>query len=234
MSVYEQQPFATSFVNSSSTLRRERLEKLHKARLYLCTDARLSRGDLESFLDEAYSGGVDIIQLRDKKISVQQELAALEVLKKVARRHDKLFAVNDRADIAALMGADIFHRGQDDLSAVQARRLLGADVLVGASTHGVSQGQEAATDKNIDYFACGPVWPTPTKPGRAATGVEYLEQVAQFAGQKPWFAIGGVNVDTVSEVCQAGASRIVVVRALTEATDVRSAAKQLKGALEVV
>lgn len=211
--------------------REARGELLNAARLYLCTDSRADRGDLEEFLDAAYAGGVDIIQLRDKKISAAEEIAALLILKRVAARHGKLFAVNDRADIAALVGADVFHVGQDDLSPAQARELLGPDVIIGRSTHAPGQADEAIDNPEVDYFACGPVWETPTKPGRAAAGLGYLRYVAGKNPAKPWFAIGGVNPETCPQVVDAGAYRIVVVRAITEAADARQAAQRLVAAL---
>ena len=211
--------------------REARVELLHGARLYLCTDSRSDRGDLEEFLDAAYAGGVDIIQLRDKKISAAEEIAALLILKRTAARHGKLFAVNDRADIAALVGADVFHVGQDDLSPAQARILLGPDVIIGRSTHAPGQADEAIDNPEVDYFACGPVWETPTKPGRAAAGLGYLSYVAGKNPAKPWFAIGGVNPETCPQVKDAGAQRIVVVRAITEAADARQAARRLVQAL---
>lgn len=216
---------------SPAAVRRRRMEKLRDSALYLCTDARVEQGDLAEFLTQAFEGGVDIIQLRDKKISAADEIAALELLKSLAEKYDRLFAVNDRADIALLVGADIFHVGQDDLTPAQARSLLGEGVLIGRSTHSPAQAQEAMDNSEVDYFACGPVWETPTKPGRAATGTEYLQYVADSQTEKPWFAIGGVNLDTAAEVVDAGASRIVVVRALTEASEVATTATALREAL---
>src|SRR5699024_2425852 len=124
------------------------------------------------FLDAAYANGVDIIQLRDKRLEAREEIEALEILAETAGRHGKLFAVNDRADVAALVGADVFHVGQGDLSSDQARTLLGPDVIMGTSTHGIGQAETADADENIDYFCVGPVWETPTKPGRPAVGLD--------------------------------------------------------------
>lgn len=218
-------------VIDSSYTRKERLEQLAGARLYLCTDARTEQGDLKQFLTDAFIGGVDIIQLRDKSLSVEQELQALDILKKVARETGKLFAVNDRADIAALIGADIFHMGQTDLKPEQARRLLGSDVLLGLSTHTSAQGFAALAHPEVDYFACGPVWETPTKPGRPAAGLDYINYIAGLQPHKPWFAIGSINHETLPQVVQAGAQRIVVVRALTQSTDPFAAASQLRQGL---
>lgn len=211
--------------------RAQRQRALAEARLYLCTDARRRQGDLPEFLDAAYAGGVDIIQLRDKALEAREEIAALEVLKAAARRHGRLFSVNDRADVALLVGADVFHVGQGDLTSAQARRVLGPDVLLGRSTHSVDQALAAEADPEIDYFCLGPVWETPTKPGRPAVGLEPLTTIAGRVAT-PWFAIGGIaSGQRLDAVRQAGAERIVVVRALTDAADPAAAAAQLRGEL---
>ena len=145
------------------------------ARLYLCTDARRDRGDFEDFVDAAFAGGVDIIQLRDKSLEASEELELLEVLHTAAQRHGRLWAVNDRADIASLSGAPVFHVGQKDISLDAARGFLGKDAVVGLSTHSPKQVDAAIAAapgrKGLDYFCVGPVWATPTKPGRAAVGL---------------------------------------------------------------
>lgn len=200
---------------------------LQSARLYLCTDARTQQGDFADFLRASYAGGVDIIQLRDKSIEAAQELELLEVLKSVAQEFGKVWAVNDRADIASLSGAPVFHIGQKDLPLPAARSLVGPAVSMGLSSHDLAQVSAAATDPNADYFCVGPLWATPTKPGRAAVGLSLLEHAASLGTSKPWFAIGGVDLSNVDQVVAAGASRIVVVRAITEAQDPTSAAQEL-------
>jgi thiamine-phosphate pyrophosphorylase len=219
-------------------LRRSRTEKLAAARLYLCTDARLEQDDLEEFLHAAYSGGADIVQLRDKALDTDAEIEALQVLARVAAQHEKLFAVNDRADVAALVGADVFHTGQHDLSPAQARSLLGPDVLIGRSTHDLGQARTALEDPDVDYFCTGPVWETPTKPGRTATGLRFLREVADLSAgapaavTKPWFAIGGIDGTRLPAVLGAGATRAVVVRALTTSADPHDTADRLRRGLD--
>lgn len=201
--------------------------RLADARLYLCTDARAARGDLAEFADAALRGGVDIIQLRDKGIEARQELAALEVLADACRRHGKLLAVNDRADIAYAAGADVLHLGQDDLPVPAARALLGGDVLIGRSCHAEAEVDAAAVEPGADYFCTGPVWPTPTKPGRPAPGLGLVRHAAALGTPRPWFAIGGIDLTNLSDVLDAGARRIVVVRAITDAPDPYEAAAAL-------
>lgn len=210
-------------------------QRLADARLYLCTDARSERGDLAEFADAALAGGVDIIQLRDKTngvpLEAAQEIAALETLAEACERHDTLLAVNDRADIALSLDADILHLGQDDIPVSLARRILGDDVVIGRSTHSVVEARAAADEPGVDYFCTGPCWPTPTKPGRPAPGLDLVQATADAAPRRPWFAIGGIDEQRLPDVLAAGARRVVVVRAITEADDPRAAAERLSRAL---
>ncbi|MFF2344350.1 thiamine phosphate synthase [Pseudarthrobacter sp. NPDC058119] len=215
-------------------------DALKAARLYLCTDARTARGDFAEFVDAAFAGGVDIIQLRDKTIEAAEELDLLAALKETAVRHGKLWAVNDRADIAVLSGAPVFHIGQKDLPLAAARTLVNGNAAIGLSSHTTGQVDAAleATGgpSGLDYFCVGPVWATPTKPGRAAVGPELVKYAAGASAQAgdpvPWFAIGGIDLGNVREVVEASARRIVVVRAITEAPDPAAAAASLLGALD--
>jgi thiamine-phosphate pyrophosphorylase len=231
---------ADAFINAEGSA------GLHAARLYLCTDARRGRGDFEQFVDAAFAGGVDIIQLRDKSIEAAEELELLAVLKEAAVRHGRLWAVNDRADIAVLSGAPVFHIGQKDLPLKAARTLLNGNAAIGLSSHSPEQVDAAlaaaAGPAALDYFCVGPLWATPTKPGRAAVGLDLVKYAAAAAagakgqgqsdGGVPWFAIGGIDHSNVEQVVAAGASRIVVVRAITEADDPAAAAASLLGTLD--
>ncbi|WP_426978809.1 thiamine phosphate synthase [Pseudarthrobacter sp. O4] len=226
------------------------------ARLYLCTDARKDRGDFEAFVDAAFAGGVDIIQLRDKSLEAAEELELLTVLHQSAHRHGRLWAVNDRADLASLSGAPVFHIGQKDIPLDAARGFLGKDTVIGLSTHSPEQVDAAIASSpgrsGLDYFCVGPVWATPTKPGRAAVGLELVRYAAEairraeaaapgkvdgavnsrVKGVVPWFAIGGIDLGNVEQVVEAGARRIVVVRAITEADDPADAARALLASLD--
>jgi thiamine-phosphate pyrophosphorylase len=204
---------------------------LREARLYLCTDGRRDRGDLAEFLDAALGGGVDIVQLREKGLEARDELALLGVVADAARKHGALWAVNDRADLALAAGADVLHLGQDDLPVPVARRIVGAGPLVGRSTHDRAQVDAADAEPGVDYFCVGPTWPTPTKPDRPAPGLDLLRHAAA-AATRPWFAIGGIDLDRLDEVVEAGARRVVVVRAITGADDPAAAAKAFRSRLE--
>jgi thiamine-phosphate pyrophosphorylase len=207
--------------------------RLAEARLYLCTDARERQGDLAELLDAALAGGVDIIQLRQKGLEARAELAALEVFADAAARHGALFAVNDRADLAYAGRADVLHLGQDDLPVSDARWLIGSGPLIGRSTHDRTQVDDADAEDGVDYFCVGPTWPTPTKPGRPAPGLALLRYAAARA-RRPWFAIGGIDLDRLDEVLEAGATRVVVVRVITEADDPGAAAAALAARLGAI
>jgi thiamine-phosphate pyrophosphorylase len=149
------------------------------------------------------------------------------VLRAAADRHGALFAVNDRADVALAGAADVLHLGQDDLPLPWARRVLGQEVLLGRSTHDLHQARQAAGEP-WDYLAVGPVWPTATKPGRPAVGTALVQAVADLAPPMPWFAIGGIDPHNLTQVTAAGATRVVVVRAITDAPDPAAATHDLR------
>jgi len=204
---------------------------LAAARLYLCTDARQGQGDLAGFLDAVLGSGVDIVQLREKGLEAGQELSLLEVFRAGCDRHGALLAVNDRADVAYACGADVLHLGQDYLPAPVARQILGAGPLIGLSTHAASEAAAASVDGAADYFCAGPVWPTPTKPGRPAAGLGLVRYAAALGTSRPWFAIGGIGEANLGEVLDAGASRVVVVRAITGSDEPGQAAARLAARL---
>ena len=205
--------------------------RLAEARLYLCTDARERQGDLSWFLQDVLSNGVDIIQLRQKDLEAREELRYLEMFKKACAAHGALLAVNDRADVAEVAGADVLHLGQGDLWSRDARGIIGPEPLIGLSSHAEAETLAASTEPAADYFCTGPVWPTPTKPGRPAPGLPLVRYVAGLRTARPWFAIGGIDETNLDEVLAAGATRIVVVRAITEADEPGAAAARLAARL---
>jgi thiamine-phosphate pyrophosphorylase len=206
-----------------------RRERLRRARLYFVTDVRPG---LEELLAAALAGGVDMVQLRDKTASDAELMRAAVVFRRVCDEHGALFWLNDRPDLAVACAADGVHVGQDDLAPAAAARLAGQGVLLGLSTHSSEQLDAALAAGEADQLSVGPVWETPTKEGRAAAGLDYVRYAAGVAGDRPWFAIGGIDLDNVREVIAAGASRIVVVRAIRDAPDPRAAAAALREALE--
>ena len=210
----------------------ERRARLAAAQLYLVCGAAGDGRDLRAFLDAALRGGVDIVQLREKDPSFGDKaiLAAARAFRDACDAHGALFVLNDRPDLAAATHADGVHVGQDDMPVAEARSLVGEDVLLGRSTHTPEQVEDA-TVADVDYFAVGPVHATPTKPGRPAVGLELVRHAASAPRAVPWFAIGGIDRSNVGAVGAAGATRIVVVRALTDADDPEATARALRGAL---
>jgi thiamine-phosphate pyrophosphorylase len=210
--------------------------RLRLARLYLCTDARERQGDLADFLAAAFTGGVDIVQIRQKSMAPEAELAALEVARRAAAPHSGIVCVNDSAELAGRFSADMLHLGQTDGKAAKARKQLHDWALVGRSTHDPKQTDQAIGDEAVDYFCVGPVYATPTKPEYRPAGLELVRYAAQRAPvfaleSKPWFAIGGISLANLDEVIEAGARRVCVVRAITEASDPAEAARRLRAKL---
>ena len=199
----------------------DRRQRLRTARLYLVCDDHP-----DEFLNAALDGGVDIVQLRIKDGSDAEVLAAARRFARACRRHQALFILNDRPDLVGAAAADGVHVGQDDLSPAQAREIVGHERLVGLSTHSPEQ-VDAAGGAPVDYIGVGPVHATPTKPGRPPVGLE-LVRYAATAAPAPFFAIGGISSANAADVRDAGATRIAVVRALTDAADPRSTAAELR------
>ena len=205
----------------------DRHERLRSARLYLVCDEQP-----DDFLAAVLGAGVDIVQLRMKDAGDREIVAAARRFARIASEHGALFILNDRPDLVAETGADGVHVGQDDLDVVVAREVVGPDRIVGLSTHSPSQ-IDAAGGVPVDYIGVGPVHATPTKPGRPAVGLELVRYAADHAGV-PWFAIGGISPANVVAVREAGAERVAVVRALTEAPDPARAARTLREAVSEV
>jgi thiamine-phosphate pyrophosphorylase len=201
-----------------------RRERLARSRLYVVTGARPDHGDLEAFLDAILGAGTDIVQLREKEAEAGDLLRWGAIFRGAAERHSALFVVNDRPDVAVALGADGVHLGQGDLPPEVTRRLVGQDVLIGLSTHG--DDQLRAASPRADYVCIGPIYETPTKAGRPAVGLEPV-RTAALHERRPWFVIGGIDATTLPAVTEAGARRVVVVRAVTEAADPAGAVRAL-------
>jgi thiamine-phosphate pyrophosphorylase len=175
---------------------------------------------------------VDIVQLRDRSLDDAGVLEAAQAFRAAADATGCSFVLNDRPDLAARCGADGVHVGQDDVTPAEARAILGAGAVIGLSTHTPEQLAAAAADPDVDYASVGPVWETPTKPGRPAAGMAYVRHAAKHDPGKPWFAIGGVAPDNLADVLQAGAQRVVVVRAIRDAADPVAVVRELRKALD--
>lgn len=207
--------------------------QLERSRLYLVCEAGDDPRALERLLEAALAGGVDLIQLRDKDADDERLIEAAPAFRAAADRHGALFVINDRPDLVPACDADGVHVGQDDPPVADARRLAGPDALVGLSTHAAEQlraADGATGDERPDYISVGPVWETPTKPGRPAAGLEYVELAADEA-ELPWFAIGGIGPGNLAAVVAAGATRVVVVRAIRDSEDPEAVAAALSAGL---
>jgi thiamine-phosphate pyrophosphorylase len=201
-----------------------RSEQLAGAHLYLVCDE-----PSDALLAEVLSAGVDMVQLRMKTAGDDGILHAAERVAATCRRHGALFILNDRPDLVAAAGADGVHVGQDDLGVAQARAIVGAERIVGLSTHTPAQ-IDAALRSGADYIGVGPVHETPTKPGRSAVGTDLVAYAAAHC-TIPFFAIGGISPSNMGEVVRAGAQRVAVVRALTQAERPADVARELRAAM---
>jgi thiamine-phosphate pyrophosphorylase len=210
-------------VDSSETDRRARLQDAH---LYFVAD----RAGLERALEGALRGGADLVQLRDKDASDEEIGAAAAWTRERCAAYGALFILNDRPDLAVAVGADGVHVGQDDMPVAEARAIVGAERIVGLSTHSIEQA-DAGARSGADYIAVGPVHATPTKEGRPPIGLEPVRHAAAHVSGLPWFAIGGIDRQTVGAVVAAGARRAVVVRAIAQAEDPEAATRDLRAAL---
>lgn len=212
--------------------------RLQGARLYLVTPAAPAAGPLDDFLPRVLEAGVDVVQLREKDMEARPLLRAAEVVRRRTLELGALFVVNDRVDLALAAGADGVHLGQNDLSPDQARRQAGPGMLIGLSTHAPAE-VTAAWGSEADYIGVGPVHATPTKPGRPPVGLDLVRFAARPPDHLldpvqslPFFAIGGIDASTLPDVLAAGATRVCVLRALTESADPARAARELRAMLE--
>jgi thiamine-phosphate pyrophosphorylase len=203
--------------------------QLERVRLYLITDARPALQPFEAFLEAAVAGGVGMVQLRDRELDDAELLRTAIRGVRICAPLGVPFIINDRADIAALAGADGVHLGQCDIPPSLARRIVGDDAIVGLSTHSPEQIQTAETEA-VDYVGVGPIHATPTKPGRPAVGAELVHYAAAHCS-RPFFAIGGLEPANVSEVVAAGGRAVSVLRWVTQARDPQAAAREMVDAL---
>jgi len=207
-----------------------RAARLAAARLYLVTGAEPAHGDLPDLLRAAAAGGVDVVQLREKDLPDEDLASVAHAARILCDVLGVVFVVNDRPHVALEVGAHGVHVGQEDMPPERVRELVGEQMLIGLSTH--APGEVAAADPSlIDYIGVGPVHETPTKPGRPAVGTELVRYAAAHA-RLPFFAIGGLDAGNVGEVLDAGASRVCVLRAISDAEDPRAAAAELVAAIE--
>jgi thiamine-phosphate diphosphorylase len=207
-----------------------RRQRLRWARLYFVSDALPRGNDPELLLNAAMAAGAGMVELRDREHPKSVIERSGRTFRRLADTYSALFIVNDDPYLAIELNADGVHVGQDDIGPAEARRIMGPDAIIGLSTHSGEQ-IEAAAGEPVDYISVGPIWETPTKQGRPATGLELVRTAAEVTAV-PWFAIGGINPGNVGEVVAAGAERICVVRAIRDAEDPRAATAALFDAVD--
>jgi thiamine-phosphate pyrophosphorylase len=213
--------------DSIGPLRRERLRT---ARLYFVCDARPHGADPEPLLTAALNGGVDMVELREKDLERRTIERSAATFRRLCDTYSALFLVNDDPGLAVSVRADGLHLGQDDMPVAEARGRLGPDAIIGLSTH--SEEQIAAA-QGADYVSVGPIWETPTKPGRPAVGLDLVRHAAEKTAL-PFFAIGGIDLGNVEQVVRAGATRLCVVRAIRDAENPGAAAASLRRAFAAI
>jgi thiamine-phosphate pyrophosphorylase len=205
-----------------------RRARLARSRLYVVLEARPHGGDPSGLLDAALRGGVDVVQLRDKELPDDELVRAAEPFTLACAAHGALFVLNDRPELVEQCGADGVHVGQGDASVAEARRVVGTERLVGLSAS--TRAELAAASADADYLGVGAIFGTPTKPDAEIGGLE-LVRAARELLRVPWFAIGGVELDTVEAIVAAGAPGVAVVRAIRDAQDPETAARTLRALL---
>jgi thiamine-phosphate pyrophosphorylase len=224
---------AASYRSTNGTIRSAAVDgtarraRLARSRLYLVLEARPHGQDPSGLLDAALRGGVDVVQLRDKELADDDLVAAAEPFRRACDEHGALFILNDRPELVERCGADGVHVGQADASVADARSAVGAERIVGLSVSTLAE--LAAVGGGADYLGVGAVFGTPTKPDAETGGLE-LVRAARDTLHVPWFAIGGVELDTVAEIAMAGGPGVAVVRAIRDAADPEAAARQLRAA----
>lgn len=200
-------------------------------RLYVITGERGDVDETARIVEAALAGGADVIQLRKKAMPSGERERLARRLRQLTRAHDALLIINDHPDLAIAADADGVHLGQDDAEPAAVRAMAGfGDRLIGRSTHSLDQAR-AAVAEGADYLGVGPVFATPTKPGRPAVGVG-LVRTASTAVAVPFVAIGGIDETNVASVVEAGARAIAVVRAVYGAGDPAAVARRLRRAVE--
>jgi thiamine-phosphate pyrophosphorylase len=220
----------TSDLATPESIGKLRRQRLRWARLYFVCEALPHGEDPEPLLNATMAPGAGMIELRDR----EQPRAVIErsgrTFRRLANTYSALFIVNDDPYLAMELSADGVHVGQEDIDPAEARRIMGPDAIVGLSTHSREQ-IEAAASEPVDYISVGPIWETPSKEGRPATGLELIRTAAEVA-RIPWFAIGGIDPSNVAQVTAAGAERVCVIRAVRDAADPRAAATALFDAVD--
>lgn len=208
----------------------QKSEKIFNTTFYGILDTGyVAKSDMKAKCQALIDGGCGLIQLRAKKEThLERAHIAEEILPLFEKKDAPIFIINDDLELASKLHLAGLHIGQDDYDPRSAREILGAEKVLGLSTHSLEQAQKADSLSDVlDYFAVGPLFATQTKPGRIPVGLNLATQVKNFKPKLPWFCIGGVNFDTVESVALAGAERIVAVSDVLKPSDTALAVRTL-------
>lgn len=200
-------------------------QRLANHSVYLLLTTGLCRDSMESTLLSALRGGVRMIQVREKSLPDRELIEHVRRVRILTSAANALLIINDRPDIAALANADGVHVGQDELSVSDARRIVGPGRLVGVSTHTIEQARQAVLD-GADYLGVGPTFASQTKSFEEYAGLAFIRQVASEISL-PWYAIGGIHLENVDQVLQAGAKRVAISHAICASQDPHQTAAEL-------
>jgi thiamine-phosphate pyrophosphorylase len=199
---------------------------LHRIRLYVLISSSIATKSAKETSRLVIDGGADAIQLREKTISYSEFISLAGEVRDITTKRGSLLIINDRVHIARKINADGVHLGQQDMSALEARNIIGDEKIIGVSTHNVIQARQAQKD-GADYIAIGPIYPTSTKDHEPSVGIEIIREISG-AVSIPFIAIGAITLDNLDVVLKAGASRIAVCSAIMGTEDIYSTTRQFK------
>jgi thiamine-phosphate pyrophosphorylase len=226
---FEQIRYQTYTLSRATEVTVKSRRRLETANLYVLIDARTRQGDFAEFARALVASGVSIIQLREKSLTDRELLARARELREITSNTQTLFIMNDRPDLALLSRADGVHLGQDEMSIKDARSVVGLEALIGVSTHCIEQARRAVLD-GANYIGCGPMFPSATKSFSTFSGTEFLAAIANEISL-PAFAIGGITLQNVPQVCAAGIRRIAVQGEIAAAKEPAAIVQQLMRAI---
>ncbi len=199
---------------------------LHRIRLYVLISSSIATKSVKETSRLVIDGGADAIQLREKTISDSEFISLAGEVRDITTKRGSLLIINDRVHIAREINADGVHLGQQDMSALEARDIIGYEKTIGVSTHSVIQAKQAQKD-GADYIAIGPIYPTKTKDYEPSVGIEVIREISG-AVNIPFIAIGAITLDNLDEVLKAGASKVAVCSAIIGSKDIYSSTRQFK------
>mgnify|MGYP003963439463 FL=1 len=199
---------------------------LHRIRLYVLISSNIAKKSVKETARLVIDGGADAVQLREKTISDSKFISLAREVRDITTKRGSLLIINDRVHVVRKVNADGIHLGQQDMSALEARNIIGDEKIIGVSTHSITQARQAQKD-GADYIAIGPIYPTSTKGHEPSVGIEIIHEISE-AVSIPIIAIGAITLENLDGVLKAGASRIAVCSAIIGSKDIYSSTRQFK------